>query len=210
MRIYKDIQNYYLSKFLSDELNEKYISSWFFYNQDEIIEINDFFENNEKVYSFLWEYSDDEVIKKIDEWKRALKRNNIEIPLDSKLYEQNYFSDFKKYIYLDIIESKVKNTNRIFKLLNENLTQIIASEMVNFSTFNLTFLENNNSIDRFRNYIKILDLDEIYTIVINGYHHDGSLIKIFLHRKEKEIISTTNILHENVFENTFVYRPFNW
>lgn len=214
MKFYKDTNDYYLRKILDDIELSKFTTSWVFYEWENGINVRDFFKN-EKVYSFLWEYSNDFFLKKIDDWKRAFRRNKIEIPEDIKSYQKDYYLSPERKVYLDILEADFITTEKIFENFTgynhtQRLAQIIVKNNVLFSDLNLNFLENIDSFARFEEYLKILNLDSIHAIILNGYHHGGELIKIFVHKKELKIIPNEDVLSWNIFENTFLSRPFNW
>lgn len=214
MKFYKDTNDYYLRKILDDIELSKFTTSWVFYELENGINVGDFFENK-KVYSFLWEYSNDIFLKKIDEWKRAFRRNKIEISQDMKSYQKDYCLSPERKMYLDILEADFITTEKIFRHFTaynhaKHLAQIVVKNNVLFSDLNLNFLDSINPDIRFEEYLKILNSDLIHAIILNGFHHGGELIKIFVHKKEVKIIPDENVLPWNIFENTFVSTSFNW
>ncbi|SHK43652.1 hypothetical protein [Chryseobacterium polytrichastri] len=214
MKSYIDINNFHLGKYVSQEYLDKYSSTWFFFDKEDILESKNIFDSHKKVYSFLWEYSDDNYSIKIDEWKRAFKRNNIQIPSDINLYTRDCLFPRRK-IYLDIIETDLTLSDELFKNVNihncgKHLAQLIVKENVNFSDLNFNFLDRIDSKDRFIEFIKILDLEDVCSIVLNGYHHRGELIKIIIHRKSNDIVNQSDMLLLDIFENTYVSKAFSW
>ncbi|GAA4160703.1 hypothetical protein GCM10022217_25150 [Chryseobacterium ginsenosidimutans] len=207
MRIYKDIDNMFLAKIFEDDLLLKYTSTWCFYNKREMIDLEKKFNEDNKIYSFLWAYSDEGILKKIDEWKRALKRNSILVPSKSVVHEIDVILENRK-IYLDIMESEITDNTMILR--NENLTQLIVNNELSLSSIELNFIDIQKYELRLTEYIKLLDIENVETIILNGYHHNGDLIKIFLHLNTKEIFPNYENLRLKVFENTFIYLPFKW
>lgn len=113
MTSYIDSNSYYLSRFFNcKEL--KYNNLWLFYNQGDGIQMSDFFPDR-KVYSFLWEYASIDILIKIDEWKRAFRRNNIEILENDKLHTRNYLSGERK-VYLDCLETDLVIADKNLKI----------------------------------------------------------------------------------------------
>lgn len=210
MRFFIDEENFFLSKVLDNNALSKYTTSWAFYNRNEELNIGDFFDTDKKIFSFLWEYSDDTCLQKVDKWKRAFRRNKVEIPLDIKQYQKDFFLSERK-IYLDFIAADFSTTNQLFGNMSKGkFTQIIVGKEVGISDFNLKFLDEKNTLNRFRKYIDILEHEGIYAIVINGYHHAGENIKVFVHKREIDIMQNGTVLPWNIFENTYVKRSFNW
>lgn len=214
MKSYIDINNFYLGKYLRQEYLDKYASTWFFFDKEDILESKNIFDSHKKAYSFLWEYSSNNYPVKIDEWKRAFKRNNIQIPSDINLYTRDYLFSERK-IYLDIIETDLILSHKLFESFNahnygKHLAQLIVKENVSFSALNFNFLDKLDPVDRFIEFIKILDVEDVYSIVLNGYHHRGELIKIIIHRKSNDIVNQSDILLLDIFENTYVSKAFNW
>lgn len=212
MTFYLDLNSYYLSRFFNcKEL--KYNSFWMFYDPEEGIQINSFFPG-QKVYSFLWEYADADILLKIDEWKRAFRRNNIEILPEAKLHHQNYSSAEKK-VYLDCLETDLVIADKKFKGLTaydtgKRLVQIVTDESISFTDINLSFLELTDNIDKFKAFIRILDTIGIRALILNGYHHRGELLKVCITKNDERILKTEENLPLNIFENTYVPMPFNW
>lgn len=214
MKIYIDTHNFYLRKYLSREYVDKYMSTWFFFDKEDYVEGKKFIGSNKKVYSFLWEYSDERSHAKIDKWKRAFKRNNIQIPLNINFYTKDYEYSERK-IYLDIIETDPVFIDELFKNFSGhnclmNLTQVVVEKTVDFLDFNFNFLDVLNPIDRFVEFVKIIDLQGVKMIILNGYHHKGELIKVLIHKKDNQIESQDRFLTQSIFENTYVSRAFGW
>ena len=90
MRFFIDEKNFFLSKILDESILFKYITSWIFYDRNENLHIDDYFEKDKKMYSFLWAYSEDNILSKIDEWKRAFRRYELDIPKEMKQYEKDF------------------------------------------------------------------------------------------------------------------------
>jgi len=98
MKKYRDIHHYYLSNFFKhSELN--YDSLWLFYHHEDGIQWDNFFLDY-KVYSFLWEYADADILIKIDEWKRAFRRNNIETLKMLNYIPEITYLESEKYIWI--------------------------------------------------------------------------------------------------------------
>lgn len=207
MKLYKDIDNLFLTKIFDDDSLLKYTSTWCFYNNRETIELERIFNCDSKIYSFIWAYSEEDILEKIDEWKRALKRNSILVPPKSIIHEIDIIFG-KRKIYLDIMESEI--TNNTIILRNENLTQLIIDKELPLSSLKLNFVDVKKYELRLAEYIKLLDIKSIEVMVLNGYHHNGDLIKIFLHLKTKEVFHHYENLSLKIFENTFIHLPFKW
>jgi hypothetical protein len=212
MKKYRDINAYYLSSFFKhSEL--KYESFWLFYNREDEIQMGNFFPD-QKVYSFLWEYANTDILIKIDEWKRAFRRNDIEILQEAKLHIQNYLSTDRK-VYLDCLETDLVTADEKFNHLTaydtgQRFVQIVTDENISFADFDLAFLELANRVDKFRAFIKILYGEGIHALILNGYHHRPELIKICIVRSSEGFLKTAETLPLNIFENTYVAMPFNW
>ncbi len=162
-----------------------------FYDPEEGIQINSFFPG-QKVYSFLWEYADADILLKIDEWKRAFRRNNIEILPEAKLHHQNYSSAEKK-VYLDCLETDFVTADKKFNDLTayaagQRFTQILTDENISFTDMDLGFLELTDSVDKFRAFLNILDKDGIRALILNGYHHRGELLKVCITKNDERIL----------------------
>lgn len=212
MKKYRDIHHYYLSNFFKhSELN--YDSLWLFYHHEDGIQWDNFFPDH-KVYSFLWEYADAGILVKIDEWKRAFRRNNIEILKEANLYIQNYLSGERK-VYMDCLETNLITADKKLKGLTEydtgqRFVQIVTDENIAFTDINLSFLELTDTADKFRALIRILDTDGIQALILNGYHHRGELLKVCIVKSGEICLKTTEALPLPIFENTYVAMPFNW
>ncbi|WP_079240719.1 hypothetical protein [Chryseobacterium indologenes] len=212
MKKYRDIHHYYLSNFFKhSELN--YDSFWLFYNHEDGIQMDDFFPD-QKVYSFLWEYANADILIKIDEWKRAFRRNNIEILQAAKLHTRNYLSGGRK-VYLDCLETNLITADEKFKDLTaydigQRFVQIVADENVSFTDIDLSFLELTDTANKFQTLIRILDTDGIQALILNGYHHRGELLKACIVKRGEACLQPTEVLSLPIFENTYVAMPFNW
>ncbi len=212
MKKYRDIHHYYLSDFFKhSELS--YDSFWLFYNHEDRIQMEIFFPD-QKVYSFLWEYADTDILIKIDEWKRAFKRNNIEIVQEAKLHTRNYLSRERK-VYLDCLETSLITADEKFKDLTayntgQRFVQIVADENISFTDIDLSFLKLTDRADKFPALIRILDTDGIQALILNGYHHRGEFLKVCIMKSGKTCLKTTETLPLPIFENTYVAMPFNW
>ncbi|WBX99536.1 hypothetical protein [Chryseobacterium gambrini] len=214
MRFFIDEKNYFLSKILDESILFNYTTSWIFYDRNEDLHIDDYFEKDNKMYSFLWAYSEDHILSKIDEWKRAFRRNEIEIPKGMKQYQKDYHLNSERKVYLDVVESDINSAEKMFKSFAafnnaKHLTQIIVDHTVIFDDLDLTFLEDEKD-DKFKKYLNLLDSEFSHAIVLNGYHHAGELIKIFVHKKKNIILKNADSIPWNLFENTYVERSFKW
>ncbi|MDR6461509.1 hypothetical protein J2786_004667 [Chryseobacterium vietnamense] len=211
MKKYIDTNAYYLSNFF--EHNElRYESFWLFYNHEDKIQMENFFPD-QKVYSFLWEYADEDILVKIDEWKRAFRRNDIEILQEAKLHTRNYLSGDRK-VYLDCLETNPITADKKFKNLTaydtgQRFVQIVADENISFADIDLSFLELTDIVDKFRAVVRILDTGGIRALILNGYHHCGELLKVCIVKSDKACSKITETLPLNIFENTYVAMPFN-
>ncbi|PWN57962.1 hypothetical protein C1634_025265 [Chryseobacterium viscerum] len=184
-----------------------------FYNQKDGVQIADLFPD-QKVYSFLWEYADTDILIKIDEWKRAFRRNNIEITKESKLHTQNYLSADRK-VYLDCLETDLTVADKKFKDLTaydigQRFVQIVTDQNISFTDIDLDFLELTDRVDKFKAFIRILDKEGIQSLILNGYRHRGELLKVCIVKTDKTDLKTVEALPLNIFENTYVAMPFNW
>jgi hypothetical protein len=212
MKKYRDIHHYYLLKFFNCE-ELIYDSFWLFYNHEDGVQMADLFPD-QKVYSFLWEYADTDILIKIDEWKRAFRRNNIEISKESKLHTQNYLSADRK-IYLDCLETDLTVADEKFKDLTaydtgQSFVQIVTDQNISLTDINLDFLELTDRVDKFNAFIRILDREGIQALVLNGYHHRGELLKVCIVKGGETCLKTDEALPLNIFENTYIAMPFNW
>lgn len=211
MKKYRDTNAYYLSGFFEhSELN--YDSFWLFYNREDEIQMGNFFPD-QKVYSFLWEYANADILVKIDEWKRAFGRNDIEILQEAKLHTLNYQSGERK-VYLDCLETDLITADKKFKDLTayntgQRFVQIVTNENISFADIDLSFLELTNPADKFRAVVRILDTDGIQALILNGYHHRGELLKVCIVKSGGTCLKVTEILPLNIFENTYLAMPFN-
>lgn len=211
MKKYRDTNAYYLSGFF--EYSElKYESFWLFYNREDEIQMGDFFPD-QKVYSFLWEYANTDILIKIDEWKRAFRRNDIEILQEAKLHTRNYLSGEQK-VYLDCLETNLITADKKFKELTaydtgQRFVQIVANENISFADIDLSFLELTDTEDKFRAVVRILDTDGIQALILNGYHHREELLKVCIVKSDEACSKITKTLPLNIFENTYVAMPFN-
>lgn len=214
MRFFIDEKNFFLSKILDESILFNYTSFWIFYDRNEDVHIDNYFEKDKKIYSFLWAYSEDHILSKIDEWKRAFRRYEIEIPQGIKQYQKDYYLNSGRKVYLDVVESDINSTEKRFKNFAafnnaKHLAQIIVDHTVIFDDLDLTFLEDEKE-DKFKKYLSLLDSEFIHAIVLNGYHHAGELIKIFVHKKNNIILKNADSIPWNLFENTYVEKSFNW
>lgn len=214
MRFFIDEKNYFLSKILDESILFNYTASWIFYDRNEDLHIDNYFEKDKKIYSFLWSYSEDNILSKIDEWKRAFRRHEIEIPQGIKQYQKDYYLNSGRKVYLDVLESDVNSTGKMFKSFAafnnaKHLAQIIVDHTVIFDDLDLIFVEDEKE-DKFKKYLSLLDSEFIHAIVLNGYHHAGELIKIFVHKKNNIILKNADSIPWNLFENTYVERNFSW
>ncbi|MEJ5051815.1 hypothetical protein WH221_18445 [Chryseobacterium culicis] len=213
MKKYTDTNTYYLSNFLSsDEMH--YENLWLFYNRGDRFQLGDFFHDQKKVYSFLWEYGDTDILMKIDEWKRAFRRNNIEILQESKFHSRNYLSSGQK-VYLDCLETDFITADEKFNDITaydigQRFVQIVTDEHISFEDFDLSFLEWSDKVDKFKALIRILDINGICALILNGYHHRGELLKVCIVKNDEVSLETAEILPLPIFENTYVAMPFNW
>ena len=126
---------------------------------------------------------DTDILIKIDEWKRAFRRNAIEIVQEAKLHIRNYLSQERK-VYLDCPETSLVTADGKFKDLTaydigQRFVQIVADENISFTDIDLSFLEVTDTADKFRALIRILDTDGIQALILNGYHHRGELLLKF-------------------------------
>lgn len=214
MKYYADVNNEYLAKYFDSEILDHFTSSWFFYDKSEEFRLTEVLDMDGNVLSFLWEYSDGTLLEKIDQWKRALKRNHIEFSSDVKIRHQDYLFSEKK-VYLDIVESDFKGADEVFKDFSafniaRNLTQFIVDENMQIDDLNLSFLDVDDPSIRFTNCIKMADSKWLRAIVLNGYHHRGDLIKVFIHKKEDCFLSEINRLEYDIFENIYVAQSLSW
>ncbi|MCS4304133.1 hypothetical protein [Chryseobacterium sp. BIGb0232] len=214
MKYYADVNNYYLAKYLNSKDLEQFTSSWFFYDQPEDFRLAELLHIPGNVFSFLWEYEDGTLLEKIDQWKRVFRRHNIEFPSDMKFRYKNYISSGKK-VYLDMVETDYAVANGAFNKYSafniaRNLTQFIVDETMHLDNVDLHFLEADDPLTRFRNCIKMIDFRWLHAIVLNGYHHRGDMIKVFIHKKESHFLPEINRLEHNVFENTYVGKSLSW
>ncbi|RXM65549.1 hypothetical protein [Chryseobacterium sp. CH1] len=158
MKYYADVNNEYLAEYLDSEILDHFTSSWFFYDKSEEFRLAEVLDMDGNVLSFLWEYSDGTLLEKIDQWKRALKRNHIEFSSDVKIRHQDYLCSEKK-VYLDIVETDFKGADEAFKDFSafniaRNLTQFIVDENMQIDDLNLNFLDVDDPLIRFTNCIK--------------------------------------------------------
>ncbi|MGR3854327.1 hypothetical protein [Chryseobacterium indologenes] len=170
--------------------------------------------SNQKIYSFLWEYADVGILLRIDEWKRAFRRSNIDVLPDAKLHTRNYLSGGRK-VYLDCLETSPVIAHKKFKNLTaydigQRFVQIVADENISFTDIDLSFLEVTDTADKFRALIRILDTDGIKALILNGYHHQGELLKVCIVKKGETCLKTKEVLSLPIFENTYVAMPFDW
>lgn len=214
MKYYADVNNHYLAKYLDADILDGFTSSWFFYDKTEEFRLAEVLDMEGNVFSFLWEYSDDTLLEKIDQWKRALKRNHIEVSSDVKIRNEDYLSSEKK-AYLDLIETDFKTADKAFKdfsafNVTKNLTQFIVDKSMNVDKLNLNFLDTDDPLTRFKNCIKLADSRWLRAIVLNGYHHRGDLIKVFIHKKEERFLPKEDQLEYEIFENVYVANSLSW
>lgn len=212
MKKYIDTNTYYLLIFFKhNEL--RYKSLWLFYDHEDGIQMGDFFYGR-KVYSFLWEYASANILIQIDEWKRAFRRNNIDVLQDAKLHTRNYLSGGRK-VYLDCLETSPVIAYKKFKDLTaydigQRFVQVVTDENISFGDIDLSFLELTDNIDKFKAFIRILDTNGIHALILNGYHHRGELLKVCIVKNRETNITAEEILPLHIFENTYVSIPFNW
>ncbi|PWN71084.1 hypothetical protein C1631_000190 [Chryseobacterium phosphatilyticum] len=214
MKHYADVDNHYLAKYLDADILDGFTSSCFFYDKMEEFKLTEVLDMEGHIFSFLWEYSDNTLLEKIDQWKRALKRNHIEFPSDVKIRNENYLYSGKK-VYLDIIETDFKTADKSFKDFSafnvaKNLTQFIVDKSMHIDKLNLNFLDADDPLTRFKNCIKLVDSRWLRAIVLNGYHHGGDLIKIFIHKKEERFLPKHDPLEYEIFENIHVANSLSW
>lgn len=212
MKKYRDTTAYYLSSFF-EHSELKYESFWLFYNREDEIQMGNFFPD-QKVYSFLWEYADEDILVKIDERKRAFRRSNIEILQETKLYTRNYLSGERK-VYLDCLESDFITADKKFENftvydVGQRFVQIVTEEHISFADIDLSFLELSDKVDQYKAFVRILDTDGIRALILNGYHHRGELLKVCIVKSGEACLKITEVLPLNIFENTYVAMPFNW
>jgi hypothetical protein len=168
---------------------------------------------DQKVYSFLWEYADEDILVKIDEWKRAFRRNDIEILQEAKLHTRNYLSGEQK-VYLDCLETNLITVDKKFKDLTaydtgQRFVQIVTNKNISFADIDLGFLELTDTVDKFRAVVRILDTDGIQALILNGYHHRGELLKVCIVKSDKACSTIAETLPLNIFENSYVAMPFS-
>ncbi|WP_336960303.1 hypothetical protein [Chryseobacterium contaminans] len=214
MRYYADVNNDYLAKYLDAEILDGFTSSWFFYDKTEEFKLAEVLDMEGNVFSFLWEYADDTLSEKIDEWKRALKRNNIQLSSGMKIINKDYLASEKK-VYVDIVETDFTTADELFKDFSafnvaKNLTQFIVDKNMHADDLNLSFLDTANSLARFENCIKMIQYQWLDAIVLNGYHHRGDLVKVFIHSKEIHFLPEHNTLIKNISENIYVANSLSW
>ncbi|RXM53252.1 hypothetical protein [Chryseobacterium sp. CH25] len=214
MKYYADVNNEYLAEYLDSEILDHFTSSWFFYDKSEEFRLAEVLDMDGNVLSFLWEYSDGTLLEKIDQWKRALKRNHIEFSSDVKIRHQDYLCSEKK-VYLDIVETDFKGADEAFKDFSafniaRNLTQFIVDENMQIDDLNLNFLDVDDPLIRFTNCIKMVDSKWLRAVALNGYHHRGDLIKVFIHKKGDRFLPEGNQLEYEVFENIYVANSLCW
>ncbi|MBV8327801.1 hypothetical protein [Chryseobacterium sp.] len=214
MKYYADVNNYYLSEYLDCIDLDHITSSWFFYDKSEEFRLAELLDVRGNVFSFLWEYSDATLLEKMDKWKRAFKRNNIRIPVDTEYRSEDCLS-LDNRVYLDIIETNFDVADEIFKNfsafnIGRNLTQFIVDESIHLTDLDLHFFEADSPLIRFKNCIKMINLKWLNAIVLNGYHHRGDVIKLFIHKKGDHFLPEKVRLEYDIFENTYVVKSFNW
>ncbi|WP_347218287.1 hypothetical protein, partial [Chryseobacterium sp.] len=211
---YADVNNDYLAKYLDAEALEQFTSSWVFYNRDEEFRFAELLNRNGKIFSFLWEYSDNNLLEKIDQWKRAFRRNNIDGLSDMKFRYKDYCYSDKK-VYLDIAETDCITADEAFKNYSafnvaRNLTQFIVDENKSVEDLDLHFLDTVDPLTRFEKCIRMIDYEWLSAIILNGYHHRGDFIKVFIHKKKEHILPEQNRLKYDVFENIYVANSLCW
>lgn len=214
MRYYADVNNGYLAKYLDAEILDGFTSSWFFYDKTEEFKLAEVLDMEGNVFSFLWEYADDTLSEKIDQWKRALKRNNIQLSSGMKIINKDYLASEKK-VYVDIVETDFTTADELFKdssafNVAKNLTQFIVDKNMHVDDLNLSFLDTDDPLARFENCIKMIQYQWLDAIVLNGYHHRGDLVKVFIHSKEIHFLPEYNTLIKNIFENIYVANSLSW
>ncbi len=214
MKYYADVNNFYLAKYLDSKALEQFTSSWFFCDQPKDFRLAELLPVPGNVFSFLWEYADSTFLERVDQWKRALRRNNIEFPSDVNVRGKDYFTSTRK-VYMDMAETDYEAADGAFGQysafnISRNLTQFIVDENKRLDDLDLHFLEAGDPLTRFRDCIKMIDSPWLYAIVLNGYHHRGDLIKVFIHKKKDCFLPEINRLEHNVFENTYVAQSLSW
>ena len=214
MKYYADVNNYYLAKYLNSKDLEQFTSSWFFFDQPEEFSLAELLHTPGNVFSFLWEYADSTFMDKIDQWKRVFRRHHIKLPSDMKFRYKDYVSSDKK-VYLDMVETDYAVADGAFNKYSafniaRNLTQFVVDETMHLDDLDLHFLEVGDSLTRFRNCFKMIDSRWLHAIVLNGYHHKGDRIKVFIHKKEDHFLPEINRLEYNIFENTYVGQSLSW
>lgn len=214
MKYYADVNNNYLAKYLDSEVLKHFTSSWFFYDHAGEFRLAEVLDIDVTVFSFLWEYSDTALVEKIDQWKRALKRNNIEVPSNIKFRYKDYLSPENK-VYLDIAETDCKAADKAFKDFSvfntaKNLTQFIVDKNIHVEDLDLSFLDIDDPLTRLKNCIKMTDSKWLRAVVLNGYHHRGDLIKVLIHKKEECFLPEEHQLEYEVFENIYVANSLCW
>jgi len=94
--------------------------------------------------------------------------------------------------------------------IGQNFVQIVTDENISFTDIDLSFLELTNNIDKFKSFIRTLDMNGIHALMLNGYHHQGELLKVCITKNDEHILKTEETLPLNIFENTYIPMPFNW
>lgn len=214
MKYYADVNNYYLAKYFDSKDLEQFTSSWFFFDKPEDFILAELLHIPGNVFSFLWEYADGTFLEKIDQWKRVFRRHTIELPSDMKFRYKDYVSSGKK-VYLDMVETDYAVADGAFNKYSafniaRNLTQFIVDETMHINDLDLHFLDASDPLIRFKNCVKMIDSKWLHTVVLNGYHHRGDLIKVFIHKKEDHFLPEISRLEHNVFENIYVANSLGW
>ncbi|MDN3693665.1 hypothetical protein QWZ06_15880 [Chryseobacterium tructae] len=214
MKYYEDVNHYYLAKYLDSKDLGQFTSSWVFYDRDEEFRLAELLNIDGNVFSFLWEYGDSTLLEKIDQWKRVFRRHTIELPSDMTFRYKDYISSGKK-VYLDMIETDYAVADGAFNKYSafniaRNLTQFIVDETMHIDDLDLHFLDAIDPLIRFKNCVKMIDSKWLRAFVLNGYHHQGDLIKVFIHKKEDHFLPGISRLEHNVFENIYVANSLSW
>lgn len=214
MKYYADVNNYYLAKYLDSKDLGQFTSSWVFYDRDEEFRLAELLNIHGNVFSFLWEYGNKTLLEKIDQWKRAFRRHSIELPFDITFRYKDYISSGRK-VYLDMIESDYAVADRAFNTYSafniaRNLTQFIVDETMHIDDLDLHFLDADSTSVRLKKGIEMVGLEGINAIILNGYHHRGDLIKVFIHKKGDLFLPEKKCLEQNIFENIYVANSLGW
>lgn len=215
MEIIKDSSNLYLKDIFQDKYNhDTFESTWLFYSSVE--ELDEIKINISNFYIGLWEYSNEIMSKKVDEWNRAFRRNNLK-EFSNKIINKIdfYFSDKKVYFDLarmgdfyfpDIIKMQdvfLKSNSRIcfFSAINSKTTEWLDDE----------FIGNNDVYEKQKEYINKLD-EKLNLIILNGYHHGGEKVLLFINKKGESFFEGKDVIErdgfEKIYQNIWLSYPF--